>query len=104
MRPELSELEGWQERALDSLLDGFDERGGDIRVWGMIAPRPRSPFPATVCYILGTNSVVKTSDAGGDFKMRQGDSSSKAQEKLTAHSVGEEPQPELAFGLGNKVW
>ncbi len=80
------------------------ETRGDIRVWGMIAPRPRSPFPATVCYILGTNSVVKTSDAGGDFKARQEDSSSKAQDKLTAHSVGEEPQSESHFGLGNKVW
>jgi len=33
MRPALSELETWQERALDSLLDGFDERG-EILDWG----------------------------------------------------------------------
>ncbi|QLH83216.1 hypothetical protein [Halosimplex pelagicum] len=33
MRPELNELEEWQERALDSLLEGFDERG-DLLDWG----------------------------------------------------------------------
>jgi hypothetical protein len=32
MRPALSELEQWQERALSRLLDGFDERG-DILDW-----------------------------------------------------------------------
>lgn len=33
MRPALNELEGWQQRALTRLLDGFDERG-DILDWG----------------------------------------------------------------------
>lgn len=33
MRPALNELEEWQERALDSLLDGFDERG-KLLDWG----------------------------------------------------------------------
>lgn len=33
MRPELSEMEDWQQRALSSLLDGFDARG-DVLDWG----------------------------------------------------------------------
>ena len=33
MRPALSELETWQQRALSTLLDGFDERG-EILDWG----------------------------------------------------------------------
>lgn len=69
----------------------------------MIAPRLRSPFPAAVCYILETFSASKTSDAGGHFKTRQGDCSGKAQDKLTAHSVGEEPQSESHFGLGHGI-
>ncbi|WP_135304121.1 hypothetical protein [Haloarcula amylovorans] len=33
MRPAISELEQWQQRALDSLLDGFDERS-EVLDWG----------------------------------------------------------------------
>ncbi|WP_415381461.1 hypothetical protein [Halosimplex sp. TS25] len=33
MRPALNELEEWQERALDALLEGFDERG-ELLDWG----------------------------------------------------------------------
>ncbi|ELZ23489.1 hypothetical protein C475_14488 [Halosimplex carlsbadense 2-9-1] len=33
MRPELSELEQWQERALDSLLEGFEDRA-ELLDWG----------------------------------------------------------------------
>jgi len=33
MRPALSELDDWQGRALDSLLEGFDDRG-DLLDWG----------------------------------------------------------------------